>query len=336
VDSDKDKVGGQPQSSADARFGGVARAVPFDLVQLRYAVAAAEYGSFRRAAEALNLKQSTLSRRILLMEQRLGAALFERTRSGVRPTLAGAEFLRSARHLIQQAESMAEMVKAAGRGEAGLLTIGCYTSLSAGNLRATLIDHRLRFPAVNIRIVQDSRDRLLTGIANGTIDAAIITGERYIQDGTAMGLWSERILVALPETHLLATRDVVLWSDLKDETFLIARHDPGPDFHDVLVAKLGAPGDRPEVAEHDVSIEAIKSLVGAGFGVSLLCDACTGANYAGVVYREACDGNGPSRIGYTAHWSKDNANPALQSFLKLLRERYPPLRTGERGPDPAA
>jgi len=310
--------------------------VQFDLTQLRYAVAASDYGSFRRAAEALNLKQSTLSRRILLMEQRLGVILFERTRSGVRPTPAGTEFLRGARHLIEQAAGIAETAKAVGRGEAGWMTIGCYTSLSAGNLRATLIDYRLRFPAVKLRIVHDSRERLLTGITNGAIDAAIITGERSIQDGTAMGLWSEHILVALPEAHPLADRDVVFWSDLKDQTFLIARHDPGPDFHDVLVAKLGAPGDRPEVEEHDVGIEAIKSLVGAGFGVSLVCDACAGANYAGVVYREARDGNGPSRIGYTAHWSKHNANPALQSFLKLLSERYPPLRAGERGPDPTS
>ena len=270
------------------------------------------------------------------MEQRLGTLLFERTRSGVRPTPAGAVFLRSARHLIGQAESMAEMAKAAGRGEAGGLTIGCYSSLSAGNLRATLVDYRLRSPAVEIRVVQDSRDRLLTGITNGTIDAAIITGERYMENGTAMSLWSERILVALPEAHPLASRDVIFWSELKEETFLIARHDPGPDFHDILVAKLGAPGDQPEVAEHDVSIEAIKSLVGAGFGVSLLCDASAGATYAGVIYREARDGNGPSRIGYTAHWATDNTNPALESFLKLLRERYPPLRAGGQGPDPAS
>ena len=38
---------------------------------------------------------------------------------------------------------------------------------------------------------------------------------------------------------------------------------------------------------------------------------------------EARDGNGPNRIGYIAVWEKENANPALISFLKLLRERYP-------------
>ena len=104
--------------------------------QLRYAVAAADYRSFRRAAEALHLKQSTLSRCIRQMEMRLGISLFERSRVGVRPTMAGAELLRAARRVLEELEAISAAAVAAGRGEAGRLTIGFYTSLSAGNLRA--------------------------------------------------------------------------------------------------------------------------------------------------------------------------------------------------------
>ncbi|MGB8841356.1 MAG: LysR family transcriptional regulator [Aliidongia sp.] len=192
------------QNQPETPETGVTRTLPFDLTQLRYAVAATDYGSFRRAAEALVLKQSTLSRRILLMEQRLGTALFERNRAGVRPTPAGMDFLRGARCLLHQAEQMAETAKAAGRGEAGRLTIGFYTSLSAGSLRGVLIDYRQLFPQVEIRIIQESRERLLAGIANRTIDVAIMPGDPRRRDDTAMRLWSESILVALPETHRLA------------------------------------------------------------------------------------------------------------------------------------
>ena len=80
---------------------------------------------------------------------------------------------------------------------------------------------------------------------------------------------------------------------------------------------------------HTISRENVKSLVGAGFGVSLLCEACIGANYAGVVYREARDGNGPSRISYTAHWKSGNNNPALVRFIALLQERYPSLAVAD-------
>ena len=65
------------------------------------------------------------------------------------------------------------------------------------------------------------------------------------------------------------------------------------------------------------------SLVGAGFGVTLLTEPSAGAIIAGLVYRELRDGAELGRIGYSAHWREDNHNPALASFLKVLGERYP-------------
>lgn len=299
--------------------------MPFDLRQLRYAIAAADQHSFHRAADLLRLKQSTLSRRIRQMEERLGTPLFERSRAGVRLTIAGVAFLRSARCLVAQADMMAAAAVAVSRGEAGRLTVGFYTSLSAGNLRATLLDYVHRFPNVEVFTVQDSRAHLIGQVMSGAVDIAIVTGDPNGENHKTMPLWSERILVALPEDHPLASHEIVFWSDLRGETFLLSHYGSGQDFHDLLVAKLASPGDRPKVVRHEVGCEAIKSLVGARFGVTLLCDACVGVAHAGVVYREARDGNGPCRIGYTAHWREDNDNPALASFLKLLRERHQPL-----------
>lgn len=296
-----------------------------EIRHLRYPVAVAQHRSFRKAAAELNLKQSTLSRRIHQVEERLGVVLFDRSSAGVRPTVAGVEFLRAARRVVDEVDTMISSANGAGRGEAGRLTVGFYTSLSAGNLRATLIDYAQRFPQVTIDTVEGSRTRLFTGLENSAIDVAIVTGDSNAREGRAMALWSERIIVALPEGHPLAANEIVYWTDLKGETFLLSWHDPCPDVHDLLMAKLASPGDRPRIVQHDVSRETIKSLVGAGFGVSLMCEASIGISYAGVVYREAQDGNGPSRVGYTAHWEENNENPALESFLKLLRERYPLL-----------
>jgi DNA-binding transcriptional LysR family regulator len=154
-------------------------------------------------------------------------------------------------------------------------------------------------------------------------------------------LWSERIIVALPEDHPLAANEIIYWTDLKRERFLLSERDPGPEIQDILVAKLSSPGDLPDVVRHDVSPENIKSLVGAGRGVSLMCEACMGASYAGVVYREARDGNGSTRIGYRAYWKDGNENPALRNFIRLLEERCPPVANGNgargassRSPDP--
>ncbi|MBZ9726325.1 LysR family transcriptional regulator [Mesorhizobium sp. CO1-1-11] len=298
-----------------------------ELRHLRYAVAAEHYGSFRRAAEALGVKQSSLSRRIQQMEDRLGVAIFERSNSGVRLTAAGTDILRTSRHLVDGLDDMMTSAKAVGRGEAGRLAIGFYTSLSAGNLRASLMEYARRFAQVQIRTVEGARASLFAGLQHGALDVAIVTGEPTGRDGGAMALWGERIMVALPENHPLAASEIVYWTDLRSETVLLSHRDPGPELRDILVAKLASPGVQPKIVGKDVSRESTMSLVGMGFGVSLICEAGIGANYAGVVYRDVQDGNGSSRISYAAYWQRNNDNPALAHFLKLLEERYPSLST---------
>ena len=314
--------------------------VSIELKHLRYAEVAERCGSFRKAADFLALKQSNLSRRVRHLEEQLGIALFERTNGGVRPTSAGRDFVNGVRRILDELQIVIDGAKDVGRGEAGYLTIGFYTSLSAGNLRASLVEFDRRFPQVEIRIVEGSRSRLSDGVQNGTVDIAIVAGEPATY--CWMVLWSERIIVALPENHLLAANEIIYWTDLKRERLLLSERDPGPEIQDILVAKLSSPGDLPHIVRHDVSPENITSLVGAGRGVSLMCEACMGASFAGVVYREARDGNGSTRIGYRAYWRDGNENPALRNFIRLLEERCPPVVSANeqrgassRTPDPS-
>src|SRR5258705_13286154 len=73
-----------------------------DLQHLRYALAAADHGSFRRAAEVLLLRQSTLSRCIKQLEHSLGMIVFERSSGGVRTNAAGRPFLSPAPSILGQ------------------------------------------------------------------------------------------------------------------------------------------------------------------------------------------------------------------------------------------
>jgi len=293
-----------------------------DLVHLRYAVAAADHGSFRRAAEALLLRQSTLSRCIRQLEARIKMIVFERSSGGVQATPAGRDFLRMARSILEQLDALVLAAHSTGYGRAGRLTIGFFTSLSAGNLRATLVEFRQRFPQIELVMAERSRTRLITALRNGGIDIAIVTGEAPLLDGNAMQLWSDRIMVTLPQDHPLAAKDIVYWTDLRAETVLLSQYNPGPELEDLLMSKLVSSEDRPKIERHAVSLGIIKSLVSAGFGTGLVTESDVWASFSGLTYRELRDGTGPSRVGYSAHWREDNDNPALTNFLKLLGERY--------------
>ena len=299
------------------------RASAVDLQHLRYAAAAADHGSFRRAAEVLLLRQSTLSRCISQLEHSLGMTIFERSSGGVQATTAGRHFLRTARSILEQMDLLVDSTHHAGCGEAGRLSVGFYTSISAGNLRATLVDYQKRFSQIDICLKESSRMRLITALRNGALDIAIVTSEQPLLGNQSMPLWSERILLALLEGHSLAGKDVVYWTDLRGETVLLSQYDPGRELEDLLMSKLVSPEDRPKIARHDVSRGIVKSLIAAGFGVSLVTESDIGANFSGLTYRELRDGTGPSRVGFSAHWRSDNDNPALANFLKLLGERYP-------------
>jgi DNA-binding transcriptional LysR family regulator len=269
------------------------------------------------------MRQSTLSRCIRQLEESVGLTLFERSSGGVCATSTGQSFLRTARSILEQMDALVTSSQCNGRGDAGRLSIGFYTSLSAGNLRATLVDFKQRSPRVELGMVERSRMRLVTALRNGAIDIVIATESGPVFDSKVLPLWSERILVALPEGHPLAAKKAVYWTDLRSETVLLSQYDPGRELEDLLLAKLVSTTDRPKIERHDVSRDIIKTLITIGFGVSLVAESDIGVNFAGLTYREMRDGLGPSQVHYSAHWRKDNDNPALANFLKLLSERYP-------------
>ena len=164
---------------------------------LRWAIVASQHRSLRQAAETLKVRQSTLSRSLRDLEHRLGAVLFERTNGGTHPTIEGQEFLEAARRIVEETEAIAVRLKTRSRGESGRLTIGVHASLSAGNLRATLIEHRRRFPDVETHLVDGSSDHLISDLENCAIDIAFVVEGNLRWDGRSLPVWSERVVVAL-------------------------------------------------------------------------------------------------------------------------------------------
>ena len=123
-----------------------------------------------------------------------------------------------ARLILEQVDVLVATAQSNGRGEAGRLSIGFCTSISAGNLRATLTEFKSRHPRIELATVERSRTRLATALRNGTADILIVTGEVPLPDNNVRPLWSERILVSLPEDHVLASGAVVYWTDLRNES----------------------------------------------------------------------------------------------------------------------
>ncbi|MCD9825480.1 LysR substrate-binding domain-containing protein [Bradyrhizobium japonicum] len=100
-------------------------------------------------------------------------------------------------------------------------------SLSAGNLRATLLDHRHRFPEVDTYLVDGSSDNLISELANSAIDVAVVAEPNPRWSDRSLTVWSERVVAALPENHPLTRRDVLHWGELRREPLLSSQARPG-------------------------------------------------------------------------------------------------------------
>ena len=96
----------------------------FELRLLRHALALARYRNFARAAEALHLTQPSLSRSIAVLEKDLGVRLFDRSKSGVRPTAYGELLLQRGAALVGGEDELRREIQLLAGLETGTLCIG--------------------------------------------------------------------------------------------------------------------------------------------------------------------------------------------------------------------
>lgn len=292
-----------------------------DLHGMMLAVVVARTGSLRLAAREVGLPASAVSRRLRALEDGLGVSLFERRSSGMKPTAAGEDFLAVAERLLGGAQSAVARAREAGSAAAGRLEIGTYFSASTGRFRKALMGFARQNRGVGIWLREGSRDELLTAVRRGEVDLALLLGPMEEPGLDRLGLWHEAGMVALPGEHTLASRPMVVWSDLIAETFVIARRGSGPEARRKIEALLPS-GHRARFVEQDVGREAMFNLVGTGLGVAVLAESASGASYPGVVFRPVGNETGPTMVEAAAYWDPKRDNPVLRRFLSLLRARH--------------
>ena len=294
-----------------------------ELRQLRYAVMTADTQSFSRAAATLNVKQSTLSRRVMQLEHRLGVKLFERTTRGAEPTENGRVFIEQARRIVTDVENLQTTARAVSYGEQGRLAVGYGSTLMAGNLRLAFSDYLTRYPDVQFDGVEAGPEKLLNCLQSRTIDVAVAPAGIEESGVKTRSLWSERLMVALTGHHRLLDNERIYWQDLRREVFVVPSSGIGPILGNLLAARLTEQGYRPNIIVQDTSLESALSIVPVGRFITIATEASQGVTWPDLQFREIYDSSGPARLEYALYWREENDNPALKRFFKLIEERYP-------------
>jgi DNA-binding transcriptional LysR family regulator len=289
--------------------------VSIQVRHLNYVVAAAEYGSFRRAAEAIGVQESAISRRIRDLELRLGTSLFTRSTAGVKPTAAGVQFVERSRNALSQIGLARYEVNALARADGGLIRIGIFSSLASGFLSDLITTYGKRYKAVRLSFADGNPAEHIAAVRHGRLDVAFITGCSVWAGCQSELLWSERVFAVLPIGHVRAQDAEVCLEDLAQETFIVSESAPGEEIRDFLVQRLAALGRHPEIQQQAVGRDNLMRLVGLNRGLTVTSEATTGASIPGIVFRPIVG----EVLPFSAVWSPQNDNPALMRLLILAR-----------------
>ncbi|BAV74288.1 transcriptional regulator, LysR family [Pseudomonas chlororaphis subsp. aurantiaca] len=156
---------------------------PLDIDTVHAFVLIADFGSFTRAAQALDTSQAAISLKLKRLEDRLGYRLLERTPRHVRLTPVGEQFMQAARDLLRAHErALGDMQAAPARR----LVIGISDHVAGAELPQLLSRIAAYDPLLIIEVrIASSRD-LTAAFDREELDAVIVRNEGARQDGEVL------------------------------------------------------------------------------------------------------------------------------------------------------
>lgn len=150
-----------------------------DLNDFRYFEAVVRNGGFNSAARDIGVAKSTLSRRILALEQDLGVRLIERTTHSFTVTAIGQDFYEKCRTAVMELQSAEMMATSLSAEPRGMVTVSSLPGACAATLGANLPSFLAQYPKVQVRLLIGMRR---FDLAEEHVDVAI-RGGRLDQPG---------------------------------------------------------------------------------------------------------------------------------------------------------
>ena len=297
-----------------------------DLQQLRYFVAVAEAENVSRAALALNLTQSPLSRQIQSLEARLGVALFVRSKMRLKLTAAGHELLGEAKELINRSAILERKFRAISEGREGMLIVGCVEgAIHSGLLARALKLLRLAAPRIDIDLrIMRSREQ-----HHQLLSRAIDVAFTHTQPPPGRSLCSQAVF---SEAFKLAVPAQYGWNrsptapELDGKDFIAPPLSGNPAARHELLTCCSAAGFRPNFRYEATSPLTALELVRAGLGLAFVQASLERVKPDGVSFVDAPKG---FRLKMPIYAVRHSRSPPLAvrffSIIGELRSAKKPL-----------
>ena len=236
---------------------------------LRAFAAIAEKRQFSSAATTLGVSQSTLSQALAALETGLGTQLVERSTRRVLLTAEGTELLPRAQAVIEAVDAFTAAAAGSSDPLRGGMRLGLIPTVAPYVLPTVLAGLAEQFPGMTLRVTEDQTERLMTVLREGALDAALIALPANAGGVTAIPIYDEDFVLALPPGHPLSGKRRVPATALADLPLLLL--DEGHCLRDQALDVCHKAGLRAELANtRAASLATAVQCVTGGLGVTLI------------------------------------------------------------------
>lgn len=239
--------------------------------QLRYFIAAAETGQVSHAAMELNISQSAVTAGIQGLEATLGARLLARNAQGVSVTPEGARFLSRAKAIIAAVEEATRSPLGEETQVVGRLRLGLTYTVAGYFMARHYAAFRRIYPGITLELSEQPRPAIENALVSGGLDLAVMLTSNLANTGELASetLFRSRRRLWLPSDHRLLTAPEISLHDVAQEPYVMLTVDEASRTAGRYWDKYGLV---PRTVFSTSSVEAVRSMVAAGMGVTILSD----------------------------------------------------------------
>lgn len=299
------------------------------LTELRYIVTLAREQHFGRAAERSFVSQPTLSIAVKKLEEELGVAIFERSKSRVQTTPLGEKIVRQAQLVLEQTAAIKD-IASAGRDQLNSpLQVGAIFTIGPYLFPQFIPALQKLAPDMPLYVEESYTATLRSRLRNGELDAIIISLPFTEADVVTQPLYEEPFVVLMPHNHPLAKKAKIESGDLNPYNVLLLGE--GHCFRDQVLEACPnlepshKPSSHVRTASEGSSLETLKHMVVSGLGITVLpLSAAITSQYASnlLVSRPFADPQ-PSRtvaLAWRASYPRLKAIDALRDAIQQCRQ----------------
>lgn len=286
-----------------------------DIQQLKNFLVLCETLNFRKAAEQINIVQPALSRQIQLLEDEVGALLFNRSNRSVVLTEAGIFFKKETERILHDLDKTIVRTAQLHNNEAGEIIVTHASSAMNTVVPSFLVKVKHTWPNVKTIAQETSNFQQIEMLLTRKADIGIAPNILVPPELNSRILYKENFVLILPNDHPLAKTKITDLSVLKNETFILPQLATGIGYVEAILQMCQGFGFKPAVAHESAHSIGVLRLVEAGLGVSI--EPVSSVRGANMNIKLVELKHLPQKVTMTLFWLREREEE-LSRFIKMF------------------